>query len=59
VEVCRRYQPEQVLLSSATDRSEWKDLLEAQYSLAYQDDKHLLYLSKGLGAPAIGQAAEQ
>ncbi len=46
VDVCRRYQPEQLLLYRTQTGSEWKHLLDAEYVLAYQDKEYALYVAK-------------
>lgn len=46
VDVCRRYQPEQLLLYRVRAGGEWKDLLDAEYAVAYQDREHVLYVAK-------------
>jgi hypothetical protein len=46
VDVCRRYQPEQLLLYRARSSGEWKELLAADYRPVYEDTNCVLYVTK-------------
>jgi hypothetical protein len=46
VDICRRYQPEQLLLYRKHTGDEWKSLLDADYTLAHQDKEFALYVAK-------------
>jgi hypothetical protein len=46
VEVCRRYQPEQLVLYKVRAGGEWKELLAAEYLPVYEDTNCVLYVAK-------------
>ena len=46
VDICRLYQPEQLLLYQKQTGDEWKQILGADYALAYQDKEYALYVAK-------------
>jgi hypothetical protein len=51
---CKRYRPEQLLLSNRLVSGDWKKFLDAGYTLACADQTSLLYVAKALippGAP--------
>jgi hypothetical protein len=48
VALCRRYQPEQVLLWRERVGSEWKEFLGTEYWPAYQDTNYVLFVTKTL-----------
>jgi 4-amino-4-deoxy-L-arabinose transferase-like glycosyltransferase len=45
VEICRRYKPEQLLLFHEHAGHEWKGLLDADYTVAYEDSTVVLFVS--------------
>lgn len=46
IETCKRYQTEMLVLPVNTDTSEWKSVLDTDYSLVTTDNKNLLYVAK-------------
>jgi hypothetical protein len=51
---CKHYRPEQVLLSNRLASGDWKQFLDAGYTLVCADKTSLLYVAKALippGAP--------
>jgi 4-amino-4-deoxy-L-arabinose transferase-like glycosyltransferase len=46
VDICHRYQPEQLLLHGKQTGGEWKSLVDAEYALEYQDKEYTLYVAK-------------
>jgi 4-amino-4-deoxy-L-arabinose transferase-like glycosyltransferase len=49
--VCQRYHPEQILLPNATGMTpEWREFLEAGYTVCLADKESVLYIAKSLAA---------
>jgi hypothetical protein len=48
IDVCRKYKPEQILLTNGRIGSEWTDFLNADYQLALADRDFVLYVSTEL-----------